>query len=338
MGVHDLWKYCTQEQTKEMLLSFQLLEGLPIRPEKRLACLYAVSNHVEMHYHAAKIKKRSGGVRHLLIPDRLLQGIQKNLLDHIVNGISVSEYATAYKMKTSVSHNALPHVGQKQIMKLDIKNFFDHITFVMVYQKAFPAVYFPPAVRRLLSALCCYEDTLPQGAPTSPAISNLVMRDFDEYMGMWCKERQVQYTRYCDDMTFSGVFDEKELKNKVRSYLQVMGFELNNRKTKVLGQYCRQTVTGLVVNEKLNVGREYRRKLRSDVYYCKKYGVEEHIRCSEQKEWMYEGEPETTRYLQHLLGQVHFILQITPEAAEFQQAREDIKSMLEWALPEDMKF
>lgn len=332
MGVHELWKYCTEEQIKEMLLSFELLEGLPIREEKRLACLYAVSNHVEMHYHAAEIKKRSGGVRHLLIPDRLLQGIQKNLLHHVLEGLSVSGYATAYKKKTSVSQNALPHVGQEQIMKLDIKDFFDNITFLMVYQKAFPAAYFPPAVRRLLSALCCYEDTLPQGAPTSPAISNLVMKDFDEYVGSWCKERQIHYTRYCDDMTFSGVFDEKKLKNKIRNYLQVMGFELNDRKTRVLGTHCRQSVTGLVVNQKLNVAREYRRNLRADIYFCKKYGVEEHIRHSEKKEWMYEGEPETTRYLQHLLGQVHYILQMTPEVIEFQQAREDIKSLIhiEW--------
>lgn len=102
MGRQDLWKYCTQEQIKEMLLSFRLLEGLPVGEKKKLACLYAVSNHVEQHYHVAKIEKKSGGMRRLLIPDRLLRGMQRNLLNHVLSGLSVSDYATAYKKKASI--------------------------------------------------------------------------------------------------------------------------------------------------------------------------------------------------------------------------------------------
>ena len=82
-----------------MLLSFRLLEGAPVREEKKLACLYAVSNHVRQHYHTAQIVKQSGGVRRLLIPDALLGTIQRNLLHHVLDGFSVSAYATAYKKK-----------------------------------------------------------------------------------------------------------------------------------------------------------------------------------------------------------------------------------------------
>lgn len=146
-------------------------------------------------------------------------------------------------------------------------------------------------------------------------------------MGAWCKERQIQYTRYCDDMTFSGTFDGKELKNKVRSYLQVMGFELNNKKTKVMKKDCRQVVTGLVVNEKLNVEREFRRKLRAEIYYCKRYGVEAHLKHSGQQEWMCEDGLDTVRYLQHLQGQVNYILSVSPGDEQLKWA-EEIKEMM----------
>lgn len=325
---NDLWKYCTKEQIKDMLLSFRLLQGAPVREEKELACLYAVSNHIKKHYHTAQIPKRNGSVRRLLVPDALLNTIQKNLLHHVLDGLSFSVYATAYKKKTTVLDNALSHVGQEQVMKLDIENFFENITFPLVYQSAFPAIYFPPAVRRILAELCCYEDYLPQGAPTSPTVSNLVMKSFDNYMGAWCEERGIHYTRYSDDMTFSGVFDEVELKNKVKNYLLTMGFVLNEKKTKLLGKHTRQTVTGIVVNEKADVGRAYKREVRAEVYYCKKYGVMEHLRRCNKKEWMTEGESDTVRYLRHLLGKIQFILQISPEDVQFREAREDIRRLL----------
>lgn len=334
MAVQELWKYCSGEQINEMLRSFRLLEGTSVREESVFKCLYAVSNNASRHYHSVRIKKQSGGVRHLLVPDALLRTIQKNLLHHVLDGLQVSEYATAYKKQMSVVDNALPHVGQEQILKLDIKDFFGNITFIMVYQSAFPGIYFPPPVRRLLTELCCYEDYLPQGAPTSPMVSNLVMKSFDEYMGAWCANRQISYTRYCDDLTFSGEFNVKGLKDKVSSYLRTMGFELNERKTRLLKRHNRQTVTGIVVNERPNVGREYRRRLRAEIYYCKKYGVEAHLRRSGKTEWMCEGEPEVLRYLQHLLGKIQFILQTDPEDAVFGRAREDIREMIKLFMEE----
>lgn len=328
MAAQELWKYCTVEQVQEMLHSFRLLEGTSVRETSALKCLYAVSNHTSLHYHSVEIKKRGGGMRHLLVPDALLCTIQKNLLHHVLDGLQVSEYATAYKKQMSVVDNARPHVGQEQILKLDIKDFFGNITFFMVYQSAFPGIYFPPAVRKMLAELCCYEDYLPQGAPTSPMVSNLVMKSFDEYIGNWCASRQISYTRYCDDLTFSGVFDVRQLKNKVRNYLRTMGFELNERKTRLLKRHNRQTVTGIVVNESANVVREYRRQLRTEIYYCKKYGVEAHLKHTEKTKWMCEGEPDAARYLQHLLGKIQFILQVTPEDTAFNQAREDIGKMI----------
>ena len=92
-------------------------------------------------------------------------------------------------------------------------------------------------------------------------------------MGKWCEERKISYTRYSDDLTFSGNFDVKEVKHKARSFLEKMGFSLNEKKTRVLKPYQRQTVTGIVVNEKPNISKNYKRQLRQEIYYCEKYGV-----------------------------------------------------------------
>ncbi|MDU3181010.1 MAG: reverse transcriptase family protein [Lachnospiraceae bacterium] len=314
-----MWKYCKDE---EVIRSFHLTDGIRCKEGKELQTLFTVSNHAEEHYHIEYIPKKKGGRRKLLVPDALLGRIQKNILQNVLAERKVSSYAKAYVKGTGIVENALPHSHAEIILKLDIEDFFENITYLMVYQKAFLEKYFPPAIRTMLAHLCCYNDYLPQGASTSPIISNLVMYSFDEYMGKWCEARKICYTRYSDDLTFSGKFDVKEVKNKVRSFLEKMGFSLNEKKTKVLKPYQRQTVTGIVVNEKPNVSKEYKSQLRQEIYYCEKYGVAEHLyrkRICEKEE---------TTYLKELLGKINYVLQINPEQPYFQEARKKIKEML----------
>lgn len=331
MKEKDLWKYCTSGQIQAALRSLHLLDGVQIAEEKYFSCLYAVSNHPEEHYHPAAVPKKSGGVRKLMVPDDLLRRIQRNILHHVLAELPVSEYAKAYRPQSAIVENAKPHVGAKAILKLDVRNFFDSITFFQVYRSAFPSMYYPPAIRTLLTNLCCLRDSLPQGAPTSPAVSNLVMKPFDEYMGNWCRERGIRYTRYCDDLTFSGDFDRREVKNKVRGFLAAYGFELNENKTRLQKEHQRQMVTGIVVNEKPQVSLAYRKKLRAEVYYCSKYGAESHLqRSGEWEKWKkryQESDVICARYLQQLLGKVNYVLQVNPEDAKFSQAKKLVKAM-----------
>ena len=334
MGGKDLWKYCTAEQVRITLRSLHLLDGVHMEEEKYFSCLYAVSNHPELHYRQASVPKKGGGVRNLLVPDHLLCRIQKNILRHVLADFPISDYAMAYKTGTAIVENAKPHAGMKEILKLDIRNFFDSITYFQVYRNAFPAVYYPPPIRTMLASLCCCRDSLPQGAPTSPAVSNLVMKPFDEYLGAWCEERGIRYTRYCDDLTFSGKFDRREVQNKVRGFLAAYGFELNEKKTRLQKAHQRQTVTGIVVNEKPQASREYRRRLRAEVYYCSKFGVESHLQRyggeGPQKEAVpREAGEACVRYLQKLQGKINYVLQVNPEDPEFCRAKELVKEMLE---------
>lgn len=304
MAGTDLWKYCTQDQCRDMLLSFRLLGDNDWTDEKVMACLYALSNHAELHYRKARIPKRNGGYRTILAPDELLRFVQKNLLRHVLEGYELPPAEAAYRKGASPAAAAAPHVGKRVVMKLDVEDFFGSITFPMVLAHAFPPQIFPPAVGTLLTSLCCYRDYLPQGAPTSPAVSNLVMRPFDRYVTEWCGERGIAYSRYCDDMTFSGDFDTEPVRRKVYAFLREMGFSPNREKTRVITRGACQTVTGLVVNEKVQTPAAYRRKLRQEIYYCRKFGTGERP------------------YLLSLLGKVRYVLATRPDDAWFLEAEQ----------------
>lgn len=272
--------------------------------------LYAVSNTADRHYRKVELPKKGGGVRLLHVPDDRLKFIQRRINERILSRITVSPYATAYKYNSSIRKNALPHVGKAMVLKLDIEHFFDSIMYSQVKDKVFPKEYFSESIRILLSMLCYYKDALPQGAPTSPAISNIIMRDFDEEVGHWCKSRGISYTRYCDDMTFSGEFDPTEVTEYVVGRLREMGFFLNKRKTKTVKNSQRQLVTGVVVNEKPSVPSEMRHKLRQELYYCKKFGVAAHMEK--------HGVPDdTATYIMRLLGRVEYFLNISGGNKEF---------------------
>ncbi len=287
--------------------------------------LYSLSNHIERHYHRTEIPKPDGEARALLVPDPFLKAVQRSVLRNLLVWEEISPYATAYRFGGSPRANARPHVGQRQILKLDIRKFFDHLYYPLVKEKAFPAARYSEANRVLLSLLCVYRDALPQGAPTSPAISNIILKDFDNALGGWCRERRICYTRYCDDMTFSGSLDPGEVMARVRAGLAPLGLFLNGRKTTVLGPGNRMSVTGLVVNEKLAVPASYRRRLRQELYYCRKFGVEAHLERISQTGGVEAHGEQTGRtcgpeeYRQRLLGQVRYVLSIQPEDAEMRE-------------------
>ena len=322
----ELWKYCTAADVREMLLSLQLVDQSWPEP-KQLACLYAVSDHPSDHYYSCVIPKANGTSRRLQVPDALLKGIQRNILHNCLETLPVSSSAMAYRPGLGVRSNGAAHVGQTQVLNLDIWHFFDSIDFAQVYRWAFPESLYPPEIRGLLTSLCCYRGRLPQGAPTSPAISNLVMHEFDEAIGSWCKERGIIYTRYCDDLTFSGAFAAGEVKQLAARYLYRLGMTLNRQKTRLAFSHQRQLVTGVVVNAKVQTTRAYRRQLRQTLYYCRKWGLAEHFRHSGDTDYLPLGEAGLKRYAQTLLGQVNYVLQMSPEDNEFRQAAQWLKEI-----------
>ena len=248
------------------------------------------------------------------MPDPLLKAIQRRITQVLLVHMPVSSYATAYRYGGSTCRNAAPHVRQPVVLKLDIQHFFDSILYSSVKERVFPPNIYAEPLRVLLSMLCYHGQSLPQGAPSSPAITNILLSDFDQEVGAWCAGRQIRYTRYCDDMTFSGQFTPETVIAFVQDRLRPLGLFLNGKKTQVLSSGQRQVVTGLVVNEKLGVPSHDLRALRQEIYYCRKYGVSSHMAR------LGISEPEE-HYLMRLMGKVNYVLQVTPDKGEFRQAR-----------------
>lgn len=284
--------------------------------------LYGLSNTLEKHYHTVYLPKSDGSKRKLSVPDLILKLVQKSIADNILIQYPISKYAKAYKPGSSIQKNARPHVGKKKILKLDIEGFFDHILYSRVKDTVFYEEKYSESIRILLTMLCYYNDSLPQGAPTSPAITNIIMYDFDETVGAFCNEKNIAYTRYCDDMTFSGCFDEREIISFVKGELRKLGLLLKNRKTAVISASRRQVVTGIVVNEKMNVTKDYKKTIRQEIYYIKKFGLDEHLKRL--------GISDKQQYVLSLKGRIAFVLQTIPNNCEFIEYKNFLDSIRIW--------
>ena len=305
-----MWKYIGTKECNDFLLSLNLFN---CNDEKKyIKILYSISNNIEKNYKIYKIRKRNGKYRTIYEPNSLLKHIQKQILLNILNNKSISKYAKAYHKGISLKDNAIPHINKNIILKLDIKDFFENISFVDIYNSCFPIEYFPKSVGMLLTYLCTYDEHLTQGSPTSAYISNLVMKDFDEVLGAWCEDKNISYTRYSDDMTFSGNFNPNEIIKKVRKMLYKLGLQLNNNKIHVVSKSSNQNVTGIVVNEKVQVSSKYRKEIRQEIYYIKKFGLESHLKYN-------EVEINKEKYLNILYGKIIYVLQINEDDNEFKK-------------------
>ena len=313
-----MWKYIGIKECNEFLLSLHLFNSKD--DKKYLKTIYSITNNIENNYKVYKIKKRNGKLRTIHEPDKLLKHIQKQILNNILNNKEMSIYAKAYHPGISLKENALPHINKDLILKLDIKDFFENINFIDVYNACFPIEYFPKSVGMILTYLCTYQDHLIQGAPTSAYISNLVMKDFDNVIGEWSNSNNISYTRYSDDMTFSGDFNPSEIITKVRKMLSKLGLELNDDKIHVIKKSANQNVTGLVVNEKVQTSNKYRKKIRQEVYYIKKYGLSSHLKRLNIQD--------KDKYLNSLYGKISYVLQIDNDNKEFMSYKTIIKEYL----------
>lgn len=299
----------TFNRTPFIFDTYQLAHFLGITRKE----LFRLVKNGQDEYKTVTIKKKNGKTRKINAPSKTLKSCQQIILNDILNFLPVCEHAKAYKKGTSLIENAAEHVGKKYLLKIDITDFFSSIRFEQVYSCAFNTKYFPKQIGVMLTSLCCRKGYLPQGAPTSPSLSNIVMKNFDENIGFWCKKHGVSYTRYCDDITFSSDKPLFYVYEKAKAMLEEMGFELNESKTHFITNANRQSVTGITVNEKINVSSSYKRKLRQEMHYCIKYGVKQHIERTG-----IETEPE--KYIQSLLGKVNFVLSVCSND-EFQDYR-----------------
>ena len=305
--------------------TYQLAEFLSLHHKTLLEIFRKDKNQ---YYRKITLRKKNGGIRIINAPDELMKSVQNTINRNILSKIPVSQYAKAYKTGAKLYDNAKIHVGKKYLLKMDISDFFGSITFEQVYNNAFNTKFFPKQIGAFLTEFCCLNGVLPQGAPTSPAISNLVFKNFDNNIGLWCKNNGINYSRYCDDLTFSSDKPIYHVYEKVKKMLEEMGFELNEKKTRFVTNANRQSVTGLTVNEKVSVSREYKRKLRQDIYYILKFG-ENDKRVLEEQRRKLNADLSYTDYLNIIRGKINFVLSVEPENEYFVSALNKINAIID---------
>ncbi len=269
----------------------------------------------ERYYRTFKIPKRSGGDREISEPLPNLKSIQRWILDEVLNKVEPSQYAKAYVQNRSIKDNARFHRYQKQVLTVDIQNFFPSLSTKLVKQ-FFSSCGYSKRLTYYLTRICTLSGGLPQGAPTSPALSNIFLREFDEAIAEYCKELAIRYTRYADDLTFSGAFEVNPLITLVKKELKKLDLKVNNSKTRLMYGHQRQEVTGIVVNKKLQVPRNVRRELRQVIYYISQYGLENHL--------LKIGETRAN-YLAHIFGICDFILFVNPSDRDALEGKKILK-------------
>jgi RNA-directed DNA polymerase len=235
-----------------------------------------VAYQPERFYRVFEIAKRAGGQRQICEPLPNLKGIQRWILDSLLSRVPVSGYAKAFVRRRSTRENARFHRRQPQVLKLDISDFFPSLSSAKV-RTLFRSLGYSKQVSYFLTRLCTYQGGLPQGAPTSPMISNHLLAEFDEEVWSYCSNHSMRYTRYADDMTFSGDFHPGKLIREIRHLLLKRQLFLSEHKTRLMLPHTRQEVTGVVVNSKLQSPRETRRKLRQVAYFIDRFGLDDHL-------------------------------------------------------------
>ena len=186
--------------------------------------------YTNKYYWTYNIPKKDGGTRVIKEPLPNLKDAQIWILHHILYSQKVHSFAKAYVPGKKLKENGKFHTKKKIVLALDVKDFFPSIKKAMV-KDIFHSLGYSNKLANLLAKLCCLNDSLPQGAPTSPYLSNLFLRNFDDSVMKFCSEHKIIYTRYADDLTFSGDdFDVDLLIGYVDETLKTYGLALNNPK------------------------------------------------------------------------------------------------------------
>lgn len=290
------------------------------------------------HYARFRIPKKSGGTREISAPQPKLAAAQRWILQNILSKVPAEAAAHGFVRGRSTVTNAAPHVRKAVVVNLDLKDFFPSITFPRV-RGVFEKLGYSPAAATALALLCTeaprrtveYDGKryhvaigprgLPQGACTSPAISNLAARRLDRRLGGLAAKLGWAYTRYADDLTFSGDAlvpkGEKDPKSvawllaRARHIVEDEGYAPNERKLRVQRRNAAQSVTGVVVNEKVSAPRAERRRLRAILHRARFEGLSAQNRTQR---------PDFAAYLR---GHVAYVSMVNPEQGNRLKVRLD---------------
>ena len=250
---------------------------------------YCNPNNLRGRYSHFSIPKKSGGQRSISAPSRGLAHILYYVNVMLKAVYQPSDYAMGFAEGRNVVDNASRHIGQNYVFNTDLENFFPSIEQPRVWKRfQLPPFNFNQQIASVLAGLCCIKEkkengefiyVLPQGAPTSPLITNAICDSLDRKLSGLARRFGLHYSRYADDITFSSmhnVYHENgEFISELKRIIESQGFHINNKKTRLQKFGQRQEVTGLTVSNRVNTSREYVAEIRNLLHIWEKYGYNE---------------------------------------------------------------
>lgn len=310
-------------------------------PEKSIR-YFLYGRRVENLYMEFEISKKSNGCRHIRAPYPILRSVQRKLADALMGIFEPRDCVYGFVQNRNIIGNAQKHVKNRCILNIDLKDFFDQIHIGRVIGMLMSEPYaFGKEAATVIAQLVCYykkdssKSCLPQGAPTSPVISNMICSSMDTQMMRFAKKHHLIYTRYADDITFSTnkkhfgpeiAFIDAEnniiLSKELRGIFLKASFVVNEEKLRLRSQFYRQEVTGLVVNKKVNVKREYVKQIRSILHHCEIDGLHQtalaYLDKQLQKKRFWEAQRSDPSFMENYLfavvkGKLSFLRQVRGE-------------------------
>lgn len=291
-----------------------------------------LATRAEDAYKPFWIRKKGGGKRLILAPECELRRVQRWINETILKVIPLHECVHGFRNGRSIVSNARPHSSHEVVLNVDLKSFFHSVYQLRVYGifrslgycvrvsrilARLTTVRLPPKMATEMKAVPFFKSgmaVLPQGAPTSPAIANIAARGLDSRFSGYALKHGLVYSRYADDITFSGAKEKMPSLSFLVQVVKEEGFWINFAKYRRLGRQHRQVVTGLVVNDGVRVARTIKREIWTHLYFAKKYGPLNHLAQRRIKKGAFRD---------WLLGNILFIKSVEPEVAQRMRAQFD---------------
>ncbi|MDN2699152.1 reverse transcriptase family protein [Janthinobacterium sp. SUN073] len=267
-----------------------------------LSLIPPISADSSKFYRKFKIPKRRGGYRTIDCPYPSLAAIQGKILSKFFIDFEAHPCAFAYRKKANALQHASCHLGEDELLTVDLKDFFSSISRQMVFQ-SLEKCGVEADVCQAISLLCCVDGILPQGACTSPVISNIVFHKIDSRLQSLAKMLNLTYSRYADDLAFSGKRIPRSLPRLIDNILKSRSFRLNADKTKLKILGAKKIITGVSISSGVaKVPKTYKRKLRAEIHELE-MNVDNLAAMKKVDPLIYEK----------LLGKINYLLQIEPE-------------------------
>ena len=274
----------TKEEFKKIKNINDLALFLNVNVQELNFLLYARN---KSNYTNFKIPKKNREPREIYSPKRQLKYIQRKLLNVFYEFYDDNSCIYGFLKNKSIVDNSKKHIGKKCVINIDLKDFFPSITFYRINGLLKKSPFnFNRDISIIIANLVTYNNFLPQGAPTSPLLSNFICRNLDKQLSKYAKIHDAIYTRYADDITFSvnnnnavkyfiDEIDEVSINGSLKGIIERNGFKVNEKKVRKSYIESHQEVTGIVVNEKPNINKNYYYRLRSMIHAWEKFRLED---------------------------------------------------------------